>query len=198
MKNILLFTLLASASLHAIEPNVEIVPFDKEKHHATVSALLQEKFKPSLDIATEDDPFITPEDNVSVLVPKNRSTGSTHPAETILGCISYSNTYPSQPSAPKITTIKYLVVAKEHRGKGYGKHLLQHVQDYARKNNMDKIVGTSTRRSIDFYRKLGARPTDYKNPLAFGINLSQPNNHSTKEDQVSDLDAKQLKLEYST
>lgn len=169
--------LLTCASINAMDQNVEIVPFNKEKHLATVSALLQETFK---------RPTLNKRDIVSVLVQKNRSTRRT-PAEKILGCISYYNTRPSRLSAPRITTIKYLVVAKEHRNKGYGKHLLRHVEDYARKNNMDKIVGTSTPCAMDFYRTLGARQED-ENPWKLSINVSQPNNPPAKEDQASDLE----------
>lgn len=165
MKKTLLFTLLTSASIHAMESNVEIVPCDREKHEEQTFALLKETFKA---------PEVTDGDIISVLVKNNRATRRT-PAETILGCITYYNSPPYRVFAPKITTIKYLVVAKEHRGKGYGKQLLRHVEDYARKNNMDKIAGVSNISAIGFYRKLGARQ-DEDDPSMLSINVSQPHN----------------------
>jgi ribosomal protein S18 acetylase RimI-like enzyme len=165
LRSFILTLLLASASLRAMESNVEIVSFDRQKHHQRVSTLLKETFK---------DPTIQQQDTVSVLVQKNRATRHA-PAETILGCVTYYNSYPSQPSDPKITTIKYLVIAKEHRRQGYGKLLMQHVEDYARNNNSDKIVGTATPSAIKFYEKLGASK-DTKNSNFLSMQLSNTDN----------------------
>jgi ribosomal protein S18 acetylase RimI-like enzyme len=164
LRSFTLTLLLASASVHAMEPNVEIVPFDRQKHHERVSTLLKQTFV--------SEPTISRMDTISVLVKKNKVTRRT-PAETILGFISYQNRYTSKLSNNMSTIVKYLIIEEEYQGKGYGKLLMRHVADYARNNDSNELIGTAAPDVVDFYRKLGARVVNDKNPLQLSKNLSE-------------------------
>ena len=52
--------------------------------------------------------------------------------------------------------VAYLFVASEHRGKGYGRKLLLHVEKEARRRQMKRILlNTYSFQSPDFYKKMG-------------------------------------------
>lgn len=52
--------------------------------------------------------------------------------------------------------VAYLFVASEHRGKGYGRRLLLHVEAEARRRQMKRILlNTYSFQSPGFYRKMG-------------------------------------------
>jgi GNAT superfamily N-acetyltransferase len=163
MKKFLLFLIFTGASIHAMEPNVAIVPFDRQKHHGRISTLLKQTFI--------REPIVSRMDKISVLVKKNKATRRT-PAETFLGFIAYENIYTSNPSSNMSTIVKYLIIEEEYQGKGYGKLLIRHVEDYARSNHSNKLTGTAAPDVVDFYRKLGARADD-KNPLELSGDLKE-------------------------
>lgn len=52
--------------------------------------------------------------------------------------------------------LEYLYIEPEYIGKGYGRHLWNHMIDYCKGNGIDNIVFVANPQAVGFYTKLGA------------------------------------------
>lgn len=58
---------------------------------------------------------------------------------------------------PGLAQIRYMAVDDDYQGKGIGRMIMQHLEDYARKTNIDEIFLHARENAVPFYEKLGYR-----------------------------------------
>ena len=56
---------------------------------------------------------------------------------------------------PGIAQLRYMGVADEHQSKGIGRLIMQHIETYARDNNIDEIFLHARENAVGFYKTLG-------------------------------------------
>lgn len=62
----------------------------------------------------------------------------------------------------RVLLLEDVIVAREHRGGGYGQRLVEHVQAWAQEQGMTRITLLADRdnhAALDFYRRLGFEPS---------------------------------------
>lgn len=170
MKNLLLYLLLASPSIRAMEDqSINIVDYDLQKHGETVKRLFLEAF-PDEDAPDTVliDPKSKPNMNVSVLEENGKAAAFTiYEKQTIATRRTFSDTPQYQPPKTDLNVMRvhYIGVDKQHRtiekktGKGFGKRILEHIKAKAQQAESDIIALQAAYHSRPFYEKNGYTKT---------------------------------------
>ncbi|RDH81068.1 MAG: GNAT family N-acetyltransferase [endosymbiont of Galathealinum brachiosum] len=56
--------------------------------------------------------------------------------------------------------LRYMAVDDSYQGQGIGRHIVTHMEQYAKNNNMDKLFLNARENAVGFYEKLGYKITD--------------------------------------
>lgn len=71
-------------------------------------------------------------------------------------------------AGPKISQVRFVAVESELQGKGYGKMIMQAVEERAHTKGHEKIILHARDYAVDFYLKLGYKMVE-KSHLLFGV-----------------------------
>lgn len=159
----LLTALCATASLHAMDNNTRIVPFDFAKHGAHA----QEIFKKAFTDTQEPDEALTqaiqePNTHVAVLEHKNKTAGfAIWEDQHVYVNRAFSDVCKNinSPAMLDVCRLHYLAIARTHRktgkkrGKGFGTALLNYVTEQAKHSDQDIITLTAINDTPAFYAK---------------------------------------------
>lgn len=165
---IMIILLLGCASFHAMD-DVRIVPFDLAKHGATTQNIFTKTFYGSEPDAVLTQPTKAPNTYVAVLEKKVKNK----PAKALGFAVwEHQHVYFHEAFADvekdtrskrmlDVCRLHYLAIASQHRksakrpGKGFGRALLNHVEQHAKAHNDDIIALVSEPYSTGFYDKNG-------------------------------------------
>lgn len=141
MKTLYLLLLLSGASIHAMDTNVHIVPFDGEKHYNVTRDLLR-------NAGVYPDGLTNR--GVRVLVRPYPATRSKRP-DKVLGAVVYET---KQFLEITDTWILALAIASQYQRKGYGTMLMRHMESIP-SDKPHHIHLWSSVKAAPFYKKLG-------------------------------------------
>lgn len=91
-------------------------------------------------------------------VPKEEELDGLDPA-----CIHFLGLYENTPVATARVRyidkdtwkVERMAVIKEHRGKGFGKEIMENIENEAKKKKISKLILNSQKKAIEFYKSLG-------------------------------------------
>jgi len=150
MKRLYLLIFFCGTSLHAMDNDVQIVPFEYDKHYGACREIMDQNLPRNYAYSVIHNPRNT----VQVLIRSIRQTRSKS-YDRVLGVIAYITTH----SRITETQIEALAIDDQYQHQGYGTMLMHHVESIPTTNHHYIILESRACTRV-FYRKLGYNYAD--------------------------------------